>query len=80
MNVRVVNKVWKESQVSGRPLIVLLALASRANERGEVDITANDLQHQCRLNAQQFSGCLEQLESTRQIQVKGPNAAQERLH
>jgi MarR family len=61
-------------------LILLLALGHLANNAGEVHATAKDLQHRCRLNDQQFSGCIEQLVSTGHIAVKGPDAEQGRLH
>src|SRR5687767_12823623 len=79
MSVQVVKRVWDTSQVSGRPLIVLLALAHLADSKGEVGTTAHDLQHRCRLNVQQLEGCLEQLIATRHIAVKGPDAEHGRL-
>jgi hypothetical protein len=80
MSVKWVTRVWNEAQVGGRPLILLLALGHQANTAGEVYVTAKDLRTRCRLNEAQFEGCVEQLQVTRHIQVKGPDAEQGRLH
>lgn len=80
MSVKWTTRIWRESQVGGRPLIVLLALGHMADNGGELGITAQDLQHRCRLNRQQLDGCLEQLTATRHISVKGPDVLQGRLY
>jgi hypothetical protein len=61
MSVTYSRKVWREAPVSGRPLVVLLALADGADRKGEVSCTRHDLQHKTRLNALQLAGALEQL-------------------
>jgi hypothetical protein len=80
MSVKWINRTWNDAQVSGRPLILLLALATRANAEGQVQITAHDLRHQTRLNEMQFRGALEQLEVTKHLEIKGPDVHEGRLH
>jgi hypothetical protein len=79
MSIQWVVKTWNNARVAGRPLIVLLALASRANVQGAVQITASDLQHQCRMTYQQCTWALEQLVLTKHIEIIGPDTDAGRL-
>jgi hypothetical protein len=70
MSMKAIRHVWKDSQVSGRPLVVLLALATRADQAGQLRMSLKDLRLQTRLNETQVSGAVETLVTTRRIGVK----------
>jgi len=73
MSLTYIRRVWNNAQISGRPLTVLLALATRADRKGEVQVRLTDLQQQCRLNRDQCEGALEQLLTTTHIAMSRPN-------
>jgi hypothetical protein len=70
MSVTYTRRVWREAPVSGRPLMVLLALADGADGNGEVSCTRLDLQRKTRLNALQIVGALEQLRTMKLLAME----------
>jgi len=70
MSMTMIRAAWKDTQLSGRPLVVLLALATKANTNNILTISLKDLRLQTRLNEVQVSGAIETLVTTRRIAVK----------
>jgi hypothetical protein len=79
MSMKMIRRVWKDAQVSGRPLTLLLALASRANDKGEVAVSLKELRQQARLNEEQARGGIEQLVTTKHMMVTWPADGQSAL-
>jgi hypothetical protein len=70
MSMKAIRQAWKDTQLSGRPLLVLLALATKADAQGQLHTSLKDLRLQTRLNEVQVSGAIETLVTTKRIEVK----------
>jgi hypothetical protein len=70
MSLKMIRHVWKDSQLSSRPLLVMLALATKAETSGKLAISLKAVRQQTRLNEAQVSGALETLVTTKRIAVK----------
>lgn len=69
MSIRIMSAVWEHSQAKGTELLLLLALADYANDKGEAWPSISTLARKCRVGIRQVLRMIQRLEERDEITV-----------
>lgn len=73
MSIKVMTEVWQESKTKGSQLLLLLAIADFANDKGEAFPSIKTLAEKTRLSKRQTINNVKALEDAEELEVKRSN-------